>query len=266
MAKFIVLDAIKSAEELTKVDATRLKDASLMFMGIIAKTKLNRLFNEGDISTNEKDVFLAGIVQFYCSVTKYGLEKLPLCDEVLMHSAFVNFITRESCEFADVEFFIERFRLRFSCEDLNSLQEEFISYQLLNEDDIPKLVWDDACVVEKDDDGNEVKKYYRMDVIWGYLSTMKAADGEFLFKRLFKVAKLILVLPHSNAGEERVFSMVRKNKTPFRSSLSMDGTLSSILTVKLADVNAVQFKPTNELLKKAKSATWEYNKAHMQKK
>ena len=84
-----------------------------------------------------------------------------------MHSAFVNFITRESCEFADVEFFIERFRLRFSSEDLNSLQEEFISYQLLNEDDIPKLVWDDACVVEKDDeDGDEVKKYYRMDVIW----------------------------------------------------------------------------------------------------
>ena len=94
-----------------------------------------------------------------------------------------------------------------------------------------------------------------MDVIWGYLSTMKAADGEFLFKRLFKVAKLILVLPHSNAGKERVFSMVRKNKTPFRSSLSMDGTLSSILTVKLADVDAVQFKPTNELLKKAKRAS-----------
>ena len=74
------------------------------------------------------------------------------------------------------------------------------------------------------------------------------------------------MLPHSNADEERVFTMVRKNKTPFRSSLSMDGTLSSILTVKLADVDAVQFKPTNELLKKAKSATWEYNKAHMQKK
>ena len=80
MAKFIVLDAIKSAEELTKVDTTRLKDASLMFMGIIAKTKLNKLFNEGGISTNEKDIFLARTVQFYCSVTKYGLEKLPLCD------------------------------------------------------------------------------------------------------------------------------------------------------------------------------------------
>jgi hypothetical protein len=82
MAKFIVLDAIKSAEELTKVNMAKLKDLSLMFMNIVTKAKLNKLFNEGDISKNEKDVFLAGIVQFYCSVTKYGLEKLPLHDDV----------------------------------------------------------------------------------------------------------------------------------------------------------------------------------------
>ena len=78
--------------------------------------------------------------------------------------------------------------------------------------------------------------------------------------------RIILVLPHSNAGEERVFSKVRKNKITFRSSLSMEGTLSSILTFKLADVNAVKFKLPSELLKKAKGATWEYNKQHKRKK
>ena len=41
--------------------------------------------------------------------------------------------------------------------------------------------------------------------------------------------------------------------------------MSSILTVKLADVNAVKFKPPSELLKKAKGATWEYNKQHKRK-
>ena len=45
--------------------------------------------------------------------------------------------------------------------------------------------------------------------------------------------------------------MVQKNKTSFRSSLSMEGTLSSILTVKLADINAVKWKPSSELWKKA---------------
>ena len=42
--------------------------------------------------------------------------------------------------------------------------------------------------------------------------------------------------------------------------------MSSVLTVKLADVNAVKFRPTSELLKKAKSATWNHNKLHVQKK
>ena len=46
----------------------------------------------------------------------------------------------------------------------------------------------------------------------------------------------------------------------------MEGTLSSILTFKLADVNAVKFKLPSELLKKAKGATWEYNKQHKRKK
>ena len=57
MAKFIVLDAIKSAEELTKVNMAKLKDLSLMFMNIVTKAKLKKLFNEGDISKNEKMYF-----------------------------------------------------------------------------------------------------------------------------------------------------------------------------------------------------------------
>jgi hypothetical protein len=35
--------------------------------------------------------------------------------------------------------------------------------------------------------------------------------------------------------EERIFSMVQKHKTAFRASLDPKGTLSSILTVKLAN-------------------------------
>ena len=65
-----------------------------------------------------------------------------------------------------------------------------------------------------------------MDIIWAYLSRRKSPDGCSLrFPNLAKIAQLILVLPHSNAGEERIFSMVRLNKT-YRSRLSLDGTLS----------------------------------------
>ena len=106
---------------------------------------------------------------------------------------------------------------------------------------------------------------HRMDVIWHYLSTVKAPDNSLCFNQLCQVAKLVLVIPHSNATEERVFSMVRKNKTAFRPSLDPKGTLSSIITIKLAST-AHKYEPSKEVLRQAKSATWEYNKAHSHSK
>ena len=39
-------------------------------------------------------------------------------------------------------------------------------------------------------------------------------------------AKLVLMIPHSNAGEERVFSVIRKIRRDDRGKLQLDGTLS----------------------------------------
>ena len=47
-----------------------------------------------------------------------------------------------------------------------------------------------------------------MDVIWHYLANLKAVDGSYRFGHISKVAKLVLIIPHSNAEEERIFSMV----------------------------------------------------------
>ena len=52
------------------------------------------------------------------------------------------------------------------------------------------------------------------------------------FKYLIRLAEMVLVMPHSNAELERFFSIVRKSKTLERSSLKLDGTLSSIFAVK----------------------------------
>ena len=83
--------------------------------------------------------------------------------------------------------------------------------------------------------------------------------GKHRFDILFKVFKLVLVLPHSNASEKGVFRIVRKNKTTFPAIMGFN-TLGSRLTVKLANPNARKFKPEKALLKLAKSETWEYNK------
>ena len=44
------------------------------------------------------------------------------------------------------------------------------------------------------------------------------------FGRLSRIAKLVLVLPHSNADAERVFSVVGLNKTKTRNSFALEGT------------------------------------------
>ena len=83
------------------------------------------------------------------------------------------------------------------------------------------------------------------------------------FERLAAVAKLVLVLPHSNADAERVFSVVGLNKTKTRNSLALDGTLSSIMAIKMADLEpCLRWEPPSEVIKASKKATGQYNLAH----
>lgn len=110
------------------------------------------------------------------------------------------------------------------------------------------------------EDASTEIKHHRMDIIWGYIASMKNNDSS---ESLSKVAKLLLVIPHSNAGEERIFSLIRQNKTRSRSSLQSNGTLSSIIQVKLANnQTCIAWEPAKDLLMSSKTATMEYNTMH----
>ena len=147
---------------------------------------------------------------------------------------------------------------------MNKLEEEFLQYQTMCDSDIPMKIWEEALVKEDKDDDNNSK--YRMDVIWGYLNSVKNIDGKLTFERLAKVSLLVLTIPHSNAEEERLFSLVTKNKTKFRPNLKLDGTLASILTIKLANPQpCYTFEPPQEMIESAKKATVIYNRAHSSK-
>lgn len=73
------------------------------------------------------------------------------------------------------------------------------------------------------------------------------------------------MIPNSNAAEERVFSLIRKkNKKPFRPSLDLEGTLSSIVSIELGIIDPCEkYEPSKQVLQDAKKATWEYNKVHI---
>ena len=77
------------------------------------------------------------------------------------------------------------------------------------------------------------------------------------------MAQLVLCLPHSNADAERVFSSIDLNKTETRNALHLDGTLSSIMTIKMAASEpCYRFEPPAEVLRASRSATSSYNKSH----
>ena len=78
------------------------------------------------------------------------------------------------------------------------------------------------------------------------------------FKCLPKLVKIVLVIPYSNADLERLFSIVRKNKTDSCSFLKLGKTLSSILAMKFkypeSSIPCVKWEPDNEIIKYDKPA------------
>ena len=138
---------------------------------------------------------------------------------------------------------------------MDQLNEQFLNYQLLSADDIPSEVKETAGLDEDDRHG--------VDVLWGYLRGMKKPGASRCeFDLLFKVAEVVMTIPHSNAGEEQIFSLINKNKTPSRSSMKLDGTLSSIIVVKTHIEDPLLWEPTKSLVEKAKKATKLYNSKH----
>ena len=98
----------------------------------------------------------------------------------------------------------------------------------------------------------------KLDSLWSFIGEMKDhAENTLLFPRLWKVVRLILIIPRSNAEEERVFSIVWKNKTWFRPRLYPEETLASIVTV-MESESVETFNILQEVLTAAKSATYKY--------
>ena len=75
---------------------------------------------------------------------------------------------------------------------------------------------------------------------------------------LFRVANIVLIAPHSNAGIERVFSLVNKNKPvgTERNRIDIDGSLASILAVKFdrpeSKTHRYDYVPDAEMLEQAR--------------
>ena len=121
---------------------------------------------------------------------------------------------------------------------------EFSEYQLLN--DTPETIWASAREKMYTRDGSTPGT-----IIWAFLSSMKTPNHcSLMFPRL---SRRQIVLQHLNASEERVFSLVRFNKTLYQLSLGLERTFSIILTIKMLNYEpCFNFDPSKSIHTKAK--------------
>ena len=82
---------------------------------------------------------------------------------------------------------------------------------MLDVSELPENTFLDAIFAEFDDSS---KEYRRMDMIWYHLNQIKSLIGNnFSLNLLFCVKSIVLMIPHSNAGIERVFFHGQQKKS-----------------------------------------------------
>ncbi|XP_073727861.1 uncharacterized protein [Misgurnus anguillicaudatus] len=219
-------------------------------VGFTTRATLNRLLDTGDVTPQHVQRFQKAALAFLVRAVEYALEKLPLREALLKHARFVDVQQRTECGIEDALYFVDRFAELLPYQgpqEHDQLSEEFLEYQLMD------------ITMPQDPSTFDIEGF------WGNMTSVKnRVTGLSRFGRLSKIAKLVLVLPHSNADAERVFSMVGLNKTKTRNSLALDGTLSSIMMVKMASIEPQCFKwePPTSVIKASKHATNTYNIKH----
>ena len=73
---------------------------------------------------------------FFECVTSYLLERCPLRVDLLLNATWIDFKERFSKTFSSVEDFIFRFPSLLNHLDINSVHDQFLSYQTMREEDI----------------------------------------------------------------------------------------------------------------------------------
>lgn len=157
--------------------------------------------------------FYRDVRKFFSSAADYMILKFPFGDELLRHAAVADIEKRLSAKVHSLHFFIGRFPCILP-EDITAdqVEDEFRVYQTTTFED---------SLLQK-----------RCDEAWKDIGRIKKGGVE-VFKNLSAVMLGILVIFHSNADCERIFSLVGKNKTEFRASLATS-TISSLVTRKVS--------------------------------
>ena len=186
--------------------------------------------------------FFKDVRKYFTTLVQYLLERLPLSSDVLRHAEVADVKLQQSTEVSSLDFFLRRFPCLLGSATHDAVKEQF-------------------CLFQTTDVSNCIKE--REDHTWFAIGQLRDPDsGDLLFRDLANAVLGILTIPHGSAHCERVFSCVRKNKSPQRSSLS-SSTMESLLVLKTLPTEPVDsvLSLSKEDLQELRSA---YYRSHTQ--
>lgn len=240
LSKFVRPNVVAEESSILSIryhDIENQKDDADLLIGNETSIVVNNL------KVEDKSVFFRDVRNFYVKICDYMHHKFPFNKEILKHAEVCNFNNFQNATFVDVKFFLEKFPvfLEACACSIDELQSEFSDLQMTKMPD-NILNTDEA------------------DIQWVLISNYKNQLGDYPFKRIARAMSFILSIPHSNAECERVFSIIKKQKTEFRSSLSNE-TLENLLIMKCnLKSKCYEHEFDESFLSKAKSCTYKKNK------
>ena len=244
MIKFVKPSAILGQDILSVnfSDSKNIKDASDLKIGPGAMSFLESV----SIKQERKSEFFNHVVLFYQAVCSYmtkkdklGATKLPFKDPLLQHLTVTDPSTQLTSSFADLEFFLKKFPSLINSSSISDIKNEFPNFQCT---DISSIISP------------------RIDTTWFNIWELQE-NGKQLFTHLPRIMLSLLTIPHSSAHCERIFSVVRKNKTDFRGNMSRD-TLEALVVSKSRPGAALDRTYTDKELKELKSAYYRSLQSH----
>ena len=85
-----------------------------LFIGLLTCSTFRNLMENGDLAPSQCKKFYESVRAFYAHAFyvhafEYALKNLPLNDELLKNASFVNFPSRLTSTFTQVEYFVTRY-------------------------------------------------------------------------------------------------------------------------------------------------------------
>jgi hypothetical protein len=246
MSNFIKPEVITNADDITEIsylDRNNQVEDSELGIGTSTRLLLCGELEDEITGTIVESRFFSSVRSFYeVSVSKM-IAKFPFSDDTLKELAFLDPRNRVASTPSGITNLACRFS-SFSTDEIDSLMMEFRDYRIAPDDQLPVFMPSDSAAV---------------DHFWFAMGELKAITdlSTLRFGNLVKLAKILLVLPHSNVDPERLFSMVRKIETDQRKRLD-PSTVSDLLSTKINNDHACydnKHLTSESFLRSVKTAT-----------